>query len=179
MRGGDMTDSSELDRGVAAAIRALRHDILSRGRDLPWDDVRGWIKALIRYARPSPKERIQLLELYDRAAGMTHRRLLADPEGSRRLAYQRANDTIVFLLAELRDQGAVSPGGFAGLLAREMEAGRLHINDALLNVISWVLRESDDRKGPMPPGVAEESVEPSFASGAPAPCLSGSVPSVP
>jgi hypothetical protein len=152
-----MTEPSDRDDNTAAAIRAIRHDILSNRRDMSWEDIRQWIRGLVRHARPSPDERIQLLELYDRAAATVQRRLLADPEGSRRLRYQRANDTLLFMLSELRDEAATNrKTTLAAIVCREYEAGRMHMDGSLGNLISWVLQESDHRPAPMSPGVCED-----------------------
>jgi hypothetical protein len=158
-----MTQSTDPDQSLAAAIRALRHEILSAGRRLPWDDVRGRIRALIKDGRPSPDERIQLLELYDRAVTTAQRRCWEDPEDSRRLAYQRANDTLVFLLAEVRDQDEDARAVIAAIIARELPAGRIEFGSYFNNILSLVLERFGDRpdgEDGAPPGLAEDDAEP-------------------
>jgi hypothetical protein len=155
-----MTQSTDPDQSLAAAIRALRHEILSAGRRLAWDDVRGRIRALIKDGRPSPDERIQLLELYDRAVTTVQRRCWEDAEASRRLAYQRANDTLVFLLAEVRDQGEDARAVIAAIIARELPAGRIEFGSYFNNILSLVLEKFGDGEDGAPPGLAEDDAGP-------------------
>jgi hypothetical protein len=160
-----MTEPSEPGQSMASAIRALRHGILSGGRRLEWDDVRGRIRVLIRDGRPSPHERIQLLELYDTAVSIVQRRLRPDPQASRRLGYQRANDTLLFLVAEVRDEGEVDAGAaMAAIIARELAAGRMEMGGYFSNLVALVLERFDDpRDGDeTPPEVAEDAAAFSF-----------------
>jgi hypothetical protein len=160
-----MTEPSGPDQSLAAAIRAVRHDILSNGRRMAWDDVRERIRVLIRDGRPSPEERIQLLELYDIAVTMAQRRLRPDAEASRRLGYQRANDTLLFLMAEVRDEGEVDAAtAMVTIMARELAAGRMELGGYFSNLVTLVLeRFEDPRDGyRTPPEVAEDAAAFSF-----------------
>jgi hypothetical protein len=151
-----MTEPSEPDRTMAAAIRVLRHDILSGGRQMSWDDVRGRIRRLIMQGHPSPPEHIQLLELYDMAASMAGRRIRLDLEASRRLGHQRANDTLAFLMAEFREQGPNGAATIASIIARELAAERMHLDGYMQNVASLLLEKLDDGDERPPTGVSEE-----------------------
>src|SRR5271165_6554490 len=118
--GNAMTQSSDPDQSIEAATRALRHDILSSGRNASWEDLRGRIKPLLIHRRPLPAERLELLVLYDLAVTSAEQRCCRDPGGLRLLGHQRAADTLAFLLAEIRDLGDIhSPEIAAALLARE------------------------------------------------------------
>lgn len=159
-----MTEPSEPDQSIAAAIQALRHDILSDGRHMAWDDVRGRIRTLIGQGRPSPHQRLQLLELYDIAVTMVGRRLRPDLEASRRLGYQRANDTMLFLIAEVRDHGGSDVMALmATIIDRELDVGRMRRDRYLANLLSWITHELDKGldggDGARPPGVQEEAAD--------------------
>jgi hypothetical protein len=161
MRGGltAMTQSNDADDGMASAIGALRHEILSAGRNLAWDEVRARMKALIRDGRPTSDQRIQLLELYDRAVTTVRRRHWGDPEAARRLDYQRANDTLLFLVAEFRDEGEA----MGAIMARELAAGRLELGGYFSNVVSLIAEKFDGDPGGEdrePDGVAEDDAGP-------------------
>jgi hypothetical protein len=156
----DMTEPTDPGQSMAAAIRALSHEILSGERRMSWGDVRGRIRILIREGRPSPPERLQLLELYHSAVTMAERRFRPDPQSSRRLGYQRANDTLLFLLAEVRDRGDVDAGAtLTSIIARELAAGRMQLGPYFNNLLSLVLERfpgGHDGDDGTPRGVAED-----------------------
>ncbi|HLZ83960.1 MAG TPA: hypothetical protein VKQ54_10375 [Caulobacteraceae bacterium] len=172
-----MTEPTEPDRSVADAILALRHDILSAGRDVIWGELRRRIKRLLAVGQPppqpSPNERIQLLELYDSLARVVERRFWSDEDALRRFGYQRASDTLMFMFAEARDAGGVfDPGMAEAWIARERFSGRLRVDDYVVAIIDWMLAESEakDRKRPgleeapapfvFPPGLSRRPASP-------------------
>ena len=151
-----MSQPSEPQPDIAAAIAVLRHDALAAGRNLDWDDIRRRIRNLVKQGRPSAAERLELLHLYDAVMTKVERQAVRDPLALRRLGYQRANDMLAFLLAEARDAGDVlDPEAFTAIIARELAAGRLRRDEPLQELLSWVLREVDDRGGRPAPGVSE------------------------
>jgi len=146
----------EPDPGMSTAIEVLRHDVLAAGRNLPWDDIRAKIKGLVKWGAPTPAQRLKLLHLYDVVAGKVERRDAHDPFAARRLGYQRANDTMTFLMAEIRDNGdALNLEALAAIVARELAAGRMRMDEPFQELLAWMLREIDDRGGHRTPGVAE------------------------
>ena len=151
-----MTEPAELDRSVADAILALRHDILAAGRDVVWEDVRKRIRHLLLVGRPSPDERIQLLELYDGVARVVERRFWSDEDGLRRFGYQRAADTVGFQFAEARNAaGVFVPGKAEAWMTRERDAGRLRVDDYVVAIIDWMLGEFEAGTDRRPPGLDE------------------------
>jgi hypothetical protein len=108
------------------------------------------------HRRPSPPERLELLDLYEMAVTRAEQRSWRDPGELRRLGYQRAADSLAFLLAEFRDHGAsFADGKAAASLVREVGAGRLRVDGLFLELVTWLLGELDARPDPSRPGVHE------------------------
>ncbi len=156
--GQTMTEPSHPHQGIAEAIRALRHDILAAGRKLDWDVVRGRIRRLLIERRPSPDERIELLELYDQVATRVERLRAGDIGSLRRLRHQRAADTLRFVFVEARHEGALS---FETIVDRELVAGRLRVDPYLSEILGELLRVFDAGGGGSP-GVGEDGAAFSF-----------------
>lgn len=147
-----MSEITEPERSIAAAIRALRHDSLSAGRHIDWESIRERIRHLLIERRPTRDERIELLELYDQVVTRVERLRAADANSVRRLRHQRAADTLRFVFAEARHEGAPA---FGAIVEREQLAGRLRVDPYLSEALGQFLQALEARGGG-PPGVSEE-----------------------
>ena len=154
-----MTEPS--DPGIEGAIRVLRRDVLEGGRNVDWETIRARIKHILIARRPSPDERIALLELYDQLVNRVERLRAADLDLLRRLRHQRAADTVGFALVEAREKG--SPP-FGAIMDREVAAERIRV-DRYFSAFVTQLLEVVDPGGRGPPGVAEDAAAFSFPSG--------------
>jgi hypothetical protein len=152
-----MTEPSDLHESVEVAIRVLRHDLLSAGRNASWEDFRQRIRHLLIARRPSRAERLQLLELYDDLVTVVERGLRVDMQGLERVGRQRAVDVMAFNFAEAREPGGVfSTEIAAASIERERVAGRLRVDGYLLELVSWILQEVEAEDGRTPPGDHED-----------------------
>jgi hypothetical protein len=146
-----MTESSDPD--IEAAVRVLRRDILAGGRNLDWENLRGRIKHLLIARRPSPDERIALLELYDDLVSRVERLRVLGADSLRRLRHQRATDTVAFALAEAREKGSSS---FGAIMDREVAAGRIRVDSYFSDFVTQLLDVFDPgARGP--PGFGEDA----------------------
>jgi hypothetical protein len=147
-----MTEFPGPDRNIAAEIRALRHDGLYTGRSVSWEELRARIRHLLLERRPSPDERIELLELYDQVVTRTERRCGGDVDLLRRIGRQRAIDSLTFPCAEARTPGGPS---FSAVFDRERASGRLRVDPYLVEALDHVLQVFGLRADG-PPGVRED-----------------------
>jgi hypothetical protein len=166
-----MTEPSKPDQNIAAAIRGLRHDGLYAGRTVSWEEVRERIRHLLLERRPSPDERIELLELYDQVATRVERRCGADADSLRRLRHQRATDTLMFPFAEARNGGP----SFEVVIDRELSAGRLRVDRYFSDALGQLLQALELRADG-PPGVGEDGAAFSFPADLSPPASSSSPP---
>jgi hypothetical protein len=147
-----MTEPTDPDQSIAVVIRALRHGSLSAGRHIHWEGIRERIRHLLIERRPSPDERLELLELYDQVVTRVERLRAGDIASLRRLRHQRAADTLRFVFVEARHEGALS---FGAIVDRELVAGRLRVDPYLSEVLGELLRVFDAGGGGSP-GVNED-----------------------
>jgi hypothetical protein len=154
-----MTEPSDPD--IVAAIRVLRRDILEGGRNVDWESIRGRIKHLLIARRPSPVERIALLEVYDQLVNRVERLRALNLDSLRRVRHQRAADTIAFALVEAREQGGSS---FGAIIDREVAAERMRVDRYFGNFVTQLLDVVDPgARGP--PGFGEDAAPFSFPPG--------------
>jgi len=151
-----MTEPSDPD--IEGAIRVLRRDILEGGRNVDWEAIRARIKHLLIARRPSPDERIALVELYDQLVSRVERLRALNADSLRRVCNQRAADTVAFALAEAREHGGPS---FGVIIDRELAAGRLRVDRYFINFVTQIL-DAVDPGAHGPPGFGEEAAPFSF-----------------
>jgi hypothetical protein len=154
-----MTEPSDPD--IEGAMRVLRRDILEGGRNVDWEAIRARIKHLLIARRPSPDQRIALLEVYDQLVNRVERLRALNADLLRRVRNQRAADTVAFALAEAREHGSQP---FGVVIDRELAAGRLRVDRYFINFVNHIL-DAVDPGAHGPPGVAEDAATFSFPPG--------------
>jgi hypothetical protein len=165
-----MTEPSDPD--IEVAIRVLRRDILEGGRNVDWEAIRARIRRLLIARRPSPDERITLLELYGQLVSRVERLRALNADSLRRVCNQRAADTVGFALAEAREHGGLP---FGVIIDRELAAGRLRVDRYFINFVSQIL-DAVDPGGHGAPGFDEEAAPFSFPPELSRPPASSSFP---
>ena len=168
-----MTEPSHPD--IEGAIRVIRRDILEGGRNVDWDAIRARIKHLLIARRPSPDERIALLEIYDQLVNRVERLRALNADSLRRIRHQRAADSVGFALAEARAKGSPS---FAAIMDREVAAERLRVDRYFSDLVTYLVDAVDPGAGGAP-GFGENGAAFSFPPGFSRPPASPTFPPSP